>query len=121
MAKMCHKFLLSTCVQTVPTPGGPEGSCSAASLISSLYVWRLAHQFQFCVQHRNPLLCLGFSQTRAKGLGLIGVERKLSKQTCLIGSHKRDGVRTFWHVSTIARTAIRSLLPMRQRIALSLL
>jgi hypothetical protein len=45
----------------------------------------------------------------------------LSKQICLLGGHQRDGVGTLWHVSTIARTAIRSLLPMRQRIALSIL
>jgi hypothetical protein len=84
-------------------------------------VGRFAYQFQFCPQHCNPLLCLGFGQTRAEGFWLIGIEGKLSKQICLIGSHQRDGVRTLWHVSTIARIAIRSLPPMRQRMALSIL
>jgi hypothetical protein len=89
--------------------------------MNSLYVGRLAHQLQFCLQHCDPLFCLGFGQTRAKGLGLIGIESKFSKQICLIGSHQDAGVRTLWHVSTIARIVIRSLLPMRQRIALSIL
>src|SRR5262245_6860158 len=90
----------------------------AASRIPSLYVGRFAHQLQFCLQHCNPLLCLGFGQTRAKGLGLIGVESKLSKQICLIGSHQRDGVRTLWLVIIIVRMAVRFLPSIALRIDL---
>src|SRR5262245_753590 len=45
VAKMCHKFLPSTFMRTVPTPGGAEGSCSFEQL----------HEFRHCMWGGSPI------------------------------------------------------------------